>query len=156
MQDMTTAIDVALIVDEATFPQHIRDFLVHEPAISVVAAGTKINRSMRVLGEKPPCILIIDIDIPAGEIAVAETLSSRALGNRAIFLTDSEDLSELVTAMQLGADAYVLKSASGPELLEVIRLVHSGGRYVPPHLAAATLRDQGRLRRAENGMQVFI
>lgn len=151
VQDMTTEIEVALIVDETTFPQCIRDFLVQEPGISIVSVGTNIDEAVRSFGERPPCILIIDVDIPFSEIAVSEALGPRARGNKAILLTDSEDLTDLVAAMQLGADAYVLKSADGPALIEVIRLVHAGGRYAPPHLAAATLRDRGRLRQAESG-----
>lgn len=55
---------------------------------------------------------------------------------RIIMLTTSDSDGEIQRALRAGAVAYVLKSMPKNELLDVIRQVHSGRRFVPPEVAA--------------------
>jgi DNA-binding NarL/FixJ family response regulator len=52
-----------------------------------------------------------------------------------IVLTSSDSGSEIKRALQAGAAAYLLKSISKNELLDILRLVHAGRRYVTPEVA---------------------
>jgi DNA-binding NarL/FixJ family response regulator len=55
---------------------------------------------------------------------------------RIIMLTTSDGDGEIQRAMRAGASGYILKSMPKNELLDVIRTVHSGRRYLPAEVAA--------------------
>ena len=58
-------------------------------------------------------------------------------------LTTSDGDGEIQRAMRAGACAYILKSMPKNELLDVIRTVHSGRRYLPPEVAARLSEHYG-------------
>jgi DNA-binding NarL/FixJ family response regulator len=58
-------------------------------------------------------------------------------------LTTSDSDGEIQRALRAGAAAYVLKSMPKNELLAVIRAVHSGGRHIPPEVAARIAEHLG-------------
>jgi DNA-binding NarL/FixJ family response regulator len=62
---------------------------------------------------------------------------------RIIMLTTSDSDGEIQRALRAGAAAYLLKSMPKHELLNVIRSVHSGHRYVPPDVAARLAEHLG-------------
>jgi len=55
---------------------------------------------------------------------------------RILMLTTFEGDAEVQRALAAGARAYVLKSASPEELVNIIRQVNSGKNYLPPQIAA--------------------
>jgi DNA-binding NarL/FixJ family response regulator len=55
---------------------------------------------------------------------------------RVVMLTTSQGDVEIKRSLKAGAQGYLLKSMPYPTLLEVIRVVHSGKKGVPPEIAA--------------------
>jgi DNA-binding NarL/FixJ family response regulator len=55
---------------------------------------------------------------------------------RTLILTIMADENHVVSALRAGAAGYMLKGASGAELIESIRRVHKGESYVYPSLGA--------------------
>jgi DNA-binding NarL/FixJ family response regulator len=47
-------------------------------------------------------------------------------------------------ALKLGARGYALKGVGGGELMAILRIVHEGGSYVSPALAAKLLGELGQ------------
>jgi len=62
---------------------------------------------------------------------------------RVIMLTTSDGDGDIQRAMRAGASGYILKSMHMDELLNVIRSVHSGRRYIPPEVAARLAEHLG-------------
>ncbi len=62
---------------------------------------------------------------------------------RIIMLTTSDSDGEIQRALRAGASGYVLKSMPKNDLLKVIRLVHAGGRHIPPDVAARIAEHLG-------------
>src|SRR5258708_29052491 len=69
-------------------------------------------------------------------------LAIRAQSHRARFivLTQFDDQEDIYRSMRAGAQAYLLKSTSGEDLIEAITAVHSGQKRLPAAVAA-TLAD---------------
>jgi len=59
-----------------------------------------------------------------------------------LFMSDIDDAAEVHMAMQLGARGYLPPSLSFPQALAAIRLVGSGGTYIPPCVHALPSRRQ--------------
>ncbi|MEO6393680.1 MAG: response regulator transcription factor [Pyrinomonadaceae bacterium] len=62
---------------------------------------------------------------------------------RLIMLMTSDNDGEIQRAMRAGAAAYMLKSMPKNELSDMIRSVHSGGRHIPPEVAARLAEHLG-------------
>ena len=80
-----------------------------------------------------PEVIIVDISMPvlSGFDAVRRIKEN---GNHAkvIFLTMHDDDTLVEEAVRCGASGYVLKQAAGEELVEAIKQVAQGNRYVSP------------------------
>ena len=76
----------------------------------------------------------------------AEALAKPPAGTAIVMLTVSEDEDDLRTAIEAGAMGYVLKGVSGRELVEILRRVAAGDRYVSSRLAFAALNRRSESR----------
>jgi two-component system nitrate/nitrite response regulator NarL len=54
-------------------------------------------------------------------------------------LTASEDEKDVVSALRVGVQGYILKGSTGPEVVETVRSIARGDSYVAPNLAARLL-----------------
>jgi DNA-binding NarL/FixJ family response regulator len=61
-----------------------------------------------------------------------------------MMLSVSVDKSDVLEALRLGARAYVVKGVSGRELIQALRIVVQGERYISPSLGAMLLSDVDR------------
>jgi DNA-binding NarL/FixJ family response regulator len=58
-----------------------------------------------------------------------------------VILTASEQDDHLISALKIGARAFILKGVAARELLRILRAVNIGESYVPPALAASLLLE---------------
>jgi DNA-binding NarL/FixJ family response regulator len=102
-------------------------------------AGTG-EEAIRLVGEKIPDVLLLDIAMPGmGGIAAAQRISATYPVVRIIMLTVSEDQDDLMAALKAGARGYVLKGVSARTLLHAVRSVAEGDVYISPNLAGSIL-----------------
>jgi DNA-binding NarL/FixJ family response regulator len=93
-----------------------------------------------------PDVILVDISMPVlnGFDAVRRIREGGAK-SKIIFLTMHDDATLLSEAFRCGASGYILKHAAGEELVNAIRVVADGFRYVSPlvtNLPAAPLTAQ--------------
>lgn len=79
-----------------------------------------------------PDLIVLDIRMPGKSFG--ETLSELKRDFPEIpvvIVSASEEVSDMSKAMNLGADGYIPKSSTREVLISAIRLVLSGGKYIP-------------------------
>jgi DNA-binding NarL/FixJ family response regulator len=69
-------------------------------------------------------------------VEVITTIRAEDPEARAIVLTTFDGDEDIFRALEAGARGYLLKDSTTTELLDAIRVVHTGGRRVPPEVAA--------------------
>jgi len=90
-----------------------------------------------------PDVVILDISMPGmNGIEAARRLLAGPSGPKLIFLTMHGEPSYVREAMRLGAHGYLLKSSAISELVEAIRTVLRGQRYIAAQLRQAASADQ--------------
>jgi DNA-binding NarL/FixJ family response regulator len=67
---------------------------------------------------------------PSGEEALA------LLPPRVIVLTSFEKEEDIYRAIRAGAQGYLLKDSTEGEMVDALRMVHHGKRYIPRHIGA--------------------
>jgi DNA-binding NarL/FixJ family response regulator len=75
-----------------------------------------------------PDLVLLDLSLPGlGGLAVLRLLGQQMPDIRKVVITSSEDESDILEAVQAGANGYVLKTASVESLMEQLKDVATGG-----------------------------
>lgn len=133
-------IRVLLADDQALVRGALAAVLRLEPDIDVVAevgTGTEVPAAaQRTVAD----IALLDVQMPGRDgLAVAADLQRALPGCRTIICTTFSRPGYLVRAMSAGAAGYVVKDSPPEQLVDAIRRVHAGLRFVDPALAAEAL-----------------
>ena len=130
-------INVLLVDDHAVFRSSLRLRLEQEDGIAPVGeAGTAEQAIARARVLKPD-VVSIDLLLPrkSGYQAIPEILSASP-ESRILVVSSQTGPTPVRLAISAGAHGYVPKRASDTELIEAIRRVAGGERYVDPDLGA--------------------
>ncbi len=143
-----TPIRVLLADDHAVVRKGIRDFLLEEPDIDVVAEAADGLSAQALLRSLLPDVAILDVRMPgATGIEVVQWLRAEKLPVRALMLTAFDDEPIAALALQAGAYGYVLKTADAEEIVEAVHTVAAGHTALDPliaqKLALHVLRHSG-------------
>lgn len=102
----------------------------------VVAEAADGREAVELFHRSQPHVTLMDLRMPA--MPGVEAIRRIRLGcpqARFIVLTTYEGDEDVYTAIQAGAQAYLLKGMSREELLEAIRAVHAGLKRIPAAVA---------------------
>jgi DNA-binding NarL/FixJ family response regulator len=110
---LSTEPDLKLVAEAASGREAIQQFRIHRPDV------TLMDLQMREMGGVD-AISAIRGESPDARIIVLTTYAGDAQARR---------------AMQAGARAYMLKDSLDRELLDTIRAVHAGKRFVSPEVS---------------------
>ncbi len=121
-------------------------------------AQTASETLAMVAGEKPN-VLVLDLELPdrSGLDLIAEAKAVLP-ALRIVIFTAYGGRERIATALERGADAYVLKGTPSNELLEAIRTVARGQRYLPAAIASElvdALRSPARARLTEREREIL-
>ncbi len=146
---MTHKIHVVLADDHAVVRKGIRQFLEEADDITVVAEASDGAEAVRLVEAHQPDVAVLDIRMPeVTGVEATRLIKERFPQVRVLVLTAYDDDPYVFALLQAGADGYVLKTASGDELVRAVRTVHQGGTALSPEIAAKVVR-QATSRRPE-------
>jgi DNA-binding NarL/FixJ family response regulator len=128
--------------DHALLRKGLRDTLEQlGPAVTVVEAEDHDTARARLLEHPDADLAVIDLRMPGMNGAASLSgLGSAAATVPLVILSASESPEEMQDALDHGAVGYIPKSESPAVILNALRLVLSGGMYIPPALLKS-MRD---------------
>jgi DNA-binding NarL/FixJ family response regulator len=123
--------------DHRLFLDGLQRLLAEAPGLRLVAAAANGAETLDAVRRERPDVLLLDIDMPAPDgFAVADTLRAERFPVRIILLTMHDETPYLLAASRPDIQGFVLKDAAFEELVDAIRMVAAGGRYVSPAIDA--------------------
>ena len=141
-------ISVLVADDHGFLREGIRSLIEGEADIKICAEAADGREALDLLEKHLPHVAILDITMPRlGGLEVVEAIRTRHPSVKVILLSIHAEAHVIQSAVSLGVDGYVLKSARTGELLEAIRAVVGGGSYFSPPVAreiVAQMRDPRR------------
>ena len=145
---------IVLADDHVVFAEGVvRILRGHFEVLEMVADATHLCDTVRRLR---PDVLVTDISMPGmSAIDVLRQLRSENDRTCVVILTMHADARLAAEAFRLGANAFVLKHTSGAELVNGIRAVLRGQKYMSPELTKEVLAQMARPEgRPENDLTV--
>ncbi|MEI6776793.1 MAG: response regulator transcription factor [Chloroflexales bacterium] len=134
-------IRVLIVDDHAVVRRGLQSMLELEADIQVVGdaeSGVSAVEKARTLS---PGIVLLDLKMPGmGGALACRAIKAISPHSRVLILTGVDAEQEVMTALEHGADGYVLKDAPADELLHAIRVIASGQAYLQPSITRRVLR----------------
>ena len=131
---------VVVADDHTLVRQSVVKALAQAPEVVVVAEAADGPGALDAVAEHGPDLLLLDIAMPGTDgFAIAEQVRRTAPTVRILFLSMHDDDASLQHALSLGAEGFVSKSAPVAELLEGVRRIGAGERYLSTALVDRTL-----------------
>ena len=134
------SIRVWIADDHGVFRSGLRALLEQEHDLEVVGETSTGPDTVRAVDEHEIDVLLLDLSMPGmNGSRVAQVVVENNPETAIVVLTMHEDLHYARELLTTGAQAFVLKRSTGTELLDAIRAVTQGRRYVDPLLAGDLL-----------------
>ena len=129
-------IRVIVADDHPIFREGVRRILDRAPEVKVVAETDSGDNVIALVKEHQPDVLLLDISMPGpGHLAILRDVKEEALRVRVLMFSGFDEAEYGIPALRSGAAGYIMKSFTASELVEAVRRVHAGRRYVSPTLA---------------------
>lgn len=105
--------------------------------IEVIATASSGAAALETLGTTPAEVMLLDLRMPGlSGVKTIQEIHRSGHPVRIIVLTSFETDEDIYRAIQSGAQGYLLKDTSLKEMIEAIKTVHGGKRYIPRDIAA--------------------
>ena len=140
-------IRVALIEDHDLTRVGIRTALQQRQEIEVVGEAANANEGLHLLEKLHPDIAIVDIGLPDKDgieltkLIKASQEAGEGPNTKVLILTLRDNKEAVLAAFAAGADSYCMKDISFDNLLEALRVTHSGNAWIDPAIARIVLQQ---------------
>lgn len=129
-------IRVLLVDDHAVVRTGFRLLLETAPDVRVIAEADSGEACCARFDESPPDVVVLDLSMPGmGGLEALKRLRARDRRVRVLTLSAHDDSMHARHALRQGALGFLSKRTAPETLLEGVRTVASGERYIDPRLA---------------------
>lgn len=124
-------IQVLVVDDHPIVRMGLMTMLEYEPGMEVVGEASDGLKAVEQFRALQPDVVLMDLRLPqmSGVEAIA-TICQEFPTARSIILTTYDGDEDIYRGLQAGAKGYLLKDAARQELLDAIRIVHAGQKYL--------------------------
>jgi DNA-binding NarL/FixJ family response regulator len=130
-------IRILAVDDHPILREGIAKMLLGQEDMTLVGQASNGREAIESFRLLRPDVTLMDLRMPdMNGIDAIAAIRAEAPNARIIVLTTYAGDVQAAAALKAGAAGYLLKSLLRKELLETIRVVHSGKRRVPPEVAA--------------------
>ena len=131
------AVTILLVDDHPVVRDGLNAIVSSEQGMQVVGEAGTAHEGVEAYARLRPSIVLMDLllpDMPGAE-AIAQ-ICKRAPNARIIVLTTVDADEEIYRALEAGARGYLFKDMVRRELIQAIREVARGNRYIPARVGA--------------------
>lgn len=131
-------IRVLCVDDHRLIREGIARIVSLQPDMAVVAEASHGEEAVEQFRRHQPDVVLMDLQLPRmNGLQAIRAIKAERPDARIIVLTMYQGDEDIFRAMESGAAGYLLKDTVPDDLVQSIREVYSGGRVVPPEIAAA-------------------
>jgi DNA-binding NarL/FixJ family response regulator len=153
---------VFLVDDHALFREGVKALLAEEPDIAVAGEAGTAKETLQRIRNEPWDVLLLDISLPDGSgIDLLRQIRPHKPDLPILILSMHPEEQFAVSLLRAGASGYMTKDAIPQQVVQAIRTLLSGRKYISPAVAQILAEDVGRDDRppheqlSEREFQVF-
>jgi two-component system, NarL family, invasion response regulator UvrY len=122
--------------DHAIFRAGVKAVFAKTEDTNVVAEAASGEEALLRARETKPDIVLLDLMMPGrGGFETAHELKRRHPRVRVLMLSAHSEEQYGLRSLRDGADGYLSKGSNAEQLVQAVRKVHAGGKYISPALA---------------------
>lgn len=107
-----------------------------QPDMEVIAEVESGEEALEAYRIHHPDVVVLDLRMPGlGGLATIRALQNEFRGARIVIFSNYARGEEVFQALKAGAAGFVVKNMNLAQLLDAIRRVHAGEKYIPPEVA---------------------
>lgn len=138
---MSEQICILIVDDHPVVRDGLVAILATQPDFVVVGEAGDGRDALQKAHDLHPDVILLDLEMPGMDgVETLRQLRAQNAQARVIVFTAFDSDERIVTAVQAGAQGYLLKGAPRQELFHAVRVVHSGGSLLQPIVASKLLR----------------
>lgn len=144
----SNSIRVLVVDDHAVVRTGLRRILDAEKDIETVGEAQNAERALFEALELKPDVVLLDVIMPGKSgIEAMPGLLNALPETKVLVLSMQDDPRYVREAFEAGASGYVLKEAADTEVVDAVRAVAGGERYVHPALGARLIAAESEERK---------
>ncbi len=129
-------IDILIVDDHAIVREGLQAILKLEEGISVVGMAKNGAEALKVVTSHKVDVIILDISLPGRNgLEIIKEVKKVQPNVRIIMLSVYPEDRFAIRAFKAGASGYLTKEMAPEMIVEAIRKVSSGGKYITPAIA---------------------
>ncbi|MGH4122557.1 MAG: response regulator [Clostridium sp.] len=130
-------IKVLIADDHDLIRQGLKRIISFEDDIIIVGEAENGEKVLDMLNNCEPDVILLDMKMPLMDgLEVLQKSKEKLNSIKIIMLTVENDRTFILDAINKGADGYVLKESAGTEIVEAIRTVYDGDKYIDKSLVS--------------------
>lgn len=134
---MSHPIRILLADDHPSLRDGLASILNSQSDLTVVAEAGTGREAVEKAKSFNPDVMIVDLRMPDGDgIQTIKELAGSHPDIKTLVLTTYDNEEDIFRALEAGARGYILKDTTRQEIIESVRQVHAGNRFLPPAIAA--------------------
>jgi DNA-binding NarL/FixJ family response regulator len=133
-------IRIALADDHVIVLDGLEQLFRLEPEFEVVARLTTAEAAVKAVEEHKPDVLVLDLAMPGHDgLWALRRIAELGVPTRTVLLTAHVDEEKLIEAIRLGVSGVVLKEMAPRLLMECVRKVHAGEKWLEKQAVARAM-----------------
>jgi two-component system, NarL family, response regulator len=152
----TNTIRILLAEDHAVVRDGLAAIINSEADLTVIAEAEDGQQAVELYPLHQPDVMLLDLRMPRLEgVEAIIRIRANFPNARIIVLTTFDGDEDIYRGLHAGAQGYLLKGCSTEELLDAIRTVHEGKKYVPQNVALKLSDRVNRLSLTDRELMVL-
>src|SRR4051812_22777793 len=137
---------IVLADDHRIVRQGLRVLLTAETDFQVIGEADDGREALELVKRLNPQVLVLDLMMPGlNGLEVARQLNKQASKVGVVVLSMHDDEGFVLEALANGVSAYVLKDSNSSDLIQAVREVAAGRRYLSPPLSDRAIETYQQL-----------
>lgn len=135
-------IRVLVADDHAIIREGLRVMLGNQPDMEVVGEAKNGREAIQLVDEYEPDVTVIDISMPElNGVEAIQQMRSRYPHLQVVVLSIHETKPYVYRALKAGANGYLIKETAGLQVVDAVRAVYRGERYLSERIAELVMSE---------------
>jgi len=147
------SIRVAIADDHPVVLEGLASILARTPDVEILSRDLDGHAALEAIREKAPDVAVLDAVMPGRSgIEILEFVREQGLPTRVVLLAGELGSEDLTESIRLGVDGILMKDEASTVLLDCVKAVAAGGRWVSVQLVERALNIAANGNSSDGGL----